>query len=86
MRKEFTVQKRDGTTAKFEFEKPKGSVWYWDVPMETRRETVSLPLPDVNLSRAKELKDCLDLIAEKRGENWVGQIVTDILRCEGGKK
>jgi len=82
VRKEFRVKRRDGTQAKFIFVKPKGSVWYWGVPMETKGERASLPLPHVNLDRAKKLKDCLDLIAKRRGDDWVGQVVGDLLKCK----
>jgi len=79
MEKEFTMIRKDGTTAKFQFEKPKGSIWHWNVPLETRGEIGNLPLPDVELEKAKDLQECLRLIAEKRGEDWVMRIVHDIL-------
>ena len=81
-RKEFEMPRMDGTKAKFIFVKPEGSIWYWDIP--TLREsfaghTASLPLPDVNLDSAITLKECLDLIGAKRGIDWVGQVVVDLL-------
>lgn len=83
-RKEFECPRRDGTKAKFVFVKPQGSVWYWDIPNHLRESpkghTASLPLPDVNLDKAKDLKECLDLIGKKRGQDWVGQIVVDLLK------
>lgn len=79
MEKEFTMIRKDGTTAKFQFEKPRGDFWYWNLPLETRPDSISLLLPDVELSKAKDLQDCLRLIAEKRGEDWVMRIVHDIL-------
>lgn len=81
-RKEFELQRRDGTKAKFVFEKPEGSVWYWDLPehLSPGEHIASLPLPDVNLDKAKDLKECLDLIGQKRGHDWVGQIVGDLLK------
>lgn len=75
LRKEFDCPRRDGTKAKFVFVKPDGSVWYWDVV-----DGKSLPLPDVNLNKAENLKECLDLISEKRGKDWVGQVVVDLLK------
>lgn len=75
--KEFTMRKRDGSEAKFSFAQPEGSVWYWDLPDGER----SLPLPEVDLSSAKSLKKCLDLIGKARGIKWVGQVVADILKC-----
>jgi len=84
-RKEFDMARRDGTTAKFVFVKPAGSVWYWDMPEHLRSgapkgHTVSLPLPDVDLDKADSLKVCLDLIGKIRGQDWVGQIVVDLLK------
>lgn len=83
MRKEFEVPRRDGKKAKFIFVKPKGSIWYWDLPKEIKDigegYVASLPLPDVNLDKAKTLKECLDLIGKQRGEEWVGQVVVDLL-------
>ncbi len=87
--KKFSFKKRDGTKAKFIFVKPRGSVWYWDVPMETKGERASLPLPDVNLNQAKTLKECLALVSAKRGNHWVWQVVRDLLKCsinKGGDK
>jgi len=80
MKKEFEIPKRDGTKAKVVFEKPEDSIWYWDV--EKDGEEISLPLPDVNLDNAKTLIDCLKLINEKRGEDWVGQVIVDILKVK----
>ncbi len=83
-RKEFECPRRDGTKAKFVFVKPEGSVWHWDIPEHLRKSfegyTASLPLPDIDLDNAKDLKTCLDLIGKKRGEDWVGQIVVDLLK------
>ena len=82
-RKEFELSRRDGKKAKFIFVKPEGSVWYWDLPKTLldapKGEVASLPLPDVNLDNAKNLKECLDLIGKQRGEEWVGQVVVDLL-------
>lgn len=86
MKKEFTMIKKDGTTAKFQFEKSKGSIWYWNVPLETKGEIGSLPLPDVELNKAKDLQDCLHLIAEKRGSDWVMRVVHDILLTKDAKQ
>lgn len=86
MEKEFTMIRKDGTTAKFQFEKPKESIWYWNVPLETKGEIGSLPLPDVELNKAKDLQECLRLIAEKRGENWVMRVVHDILLTKNAKQ
>jgi hypothetical protein len=87
MRKEFECPRRDGTKAKFVFEKPEGSVWYWDIPQHIISSfpdhIASLPLPDVNLDKANTLKECLDLIAKKRGQDWVGQVVVDLLKPIG---
>lgn len=83
MRKEFRVKRRDGTQARFIFEKPERSVWYWNVPRKgDSKEIISLPLPDVNLNQAKTLKECLDLITKRRGDDWVGQVVADLLKCK----
>jgi len=85
MRKEFSFKKRDGTKAKFTFVK-RGGFWFWDLPEgikpSLKGELASLLLPDINLDQAKTLKECLDLIAEKRGDDWVGQVVTDLLKCK----
>lgn len=83
MNKEFEVPKRDGTKAKVTFAKRNG-IWFWDLP-EGLREVpegcvASLPLPDVNLDQAKTVKDCLDLVGERRGEDWVGQVIVDLLK------
>ena len=84
-RKEFELIRRDGTKAKFVFVKPlEDSIWYWDMPkhlIESPNQFVaSLPLPDVDLDNAKDLKTCLDLIGKKRGQDWVGQIIVDLLK------
>jgi len=83
-RKEFDCPRRDGTKAKFVFVKPEGSVWHWDLPNHLRESfpghVASLPLPDVNLDKAKDLKTCLDLIGKARGQDWVGQVVVDLLK------
>lgn len=83
-RKEFEVPRRDGTKAKFVFVKPEGSVWHWDLPEHIRDapegNVASLPLPDVNLDNANTVKECLDLIGQKRGQDWVGQVVVDLLK------
>ncbi len=83
-RKEFEMPRMDGTKAKVVFVKPEGSVWYLDIPKHLvesfEGRTASLPLPDVDLDKAETLKDCLDLIAEKRSQDWVGQIVVDWLK------
>ena len=84
--KSFTMIRKDGTTAKFQFKKPKGSTWYWNVPLETKGEIGSLPLPDVELNKAKDLQDCLRFIAEKRGSDWVMRIVHDILLTKKEKQ
>jgi len=86
MKKEFTMIRKDGTTAIFQFEKPEGNVWYWNVPLETKGEIGSLPLPDVELDKVNDLQDCLRLIAEKRGEDWVMRIVHDILLTKDAKQ
>ena len=82
-RKEFECPRRDGTKAKFVFTKDEG-VWFWDLPKHIREApqgaVASLPLPDVDLDNAKNLKECLNLIGQKRGEDWVGQIVVDLLK------
>jgi len=86
-RKEFEVIKRDGSKATFVFVKPKNSVWYWNLLHSTSEEEAkrlgvrSLPLPDIELDKAYCLRDALDLIAAKRGDEWVGQIVADHLKC-----
>lgn len=86
MRKEFRMKRRDGTQARFIFVKPEGSVWYWDIPEKVASVpeggVASLPLPDVNLDKAKTVKECLDLVAKKRGDDWVGQVVADLLKCK----
>lgn len=84
--KSFTMIRKDGTTARFQFEKPEGNIWYWNVALETKGEMGSLPLPDVELNKAKDLQECLRLIAEKRGENWVMRIVHDILLTKEEKQ
>ncbi len=84
IRKEFKCPRRNGTKAIFVFVKPTGSVWHWDLPKHLINSpegiTASLPLPDVNLDKAKDLKTCLDLIGKVRGQDWVGQVVTDLLK------
>ncbi len=86
VRKQFTITNKDGARVKFKFMKPKGSVWYWNVPLETRGEIGSLPLPDVELGKVNDLQNCLRLIAEKRGVNWVDRIVADIFRTTKEKQ
>lgn len=85
MRKKFSVKKRDGTKRKFTFVKRK-NIWFWDLPNDVKPapngEVASLPLPDVNLDQAKTLKECISLIAKKRGDDWVGQVVADLLKCK----
>ncbi len=81
MKKEFDLPKRDGTKTKVTFAK-RDNIWFWDLP-EGLREVAegcvaSLPLPDVNLDQAKTVKACLDLIGEKRGQLWVGQVIVDL--------
>jgi len=66
------IKRRDGKTVNFTFTKK--DIWYWDLP-----DGKSLPLPDVDLSKAKTVKKCLDLIGKKRGDRWVGQVVIDLL-------
>jgi len=64
------------------FDRPKGSVWYWNLPLEkdgTRKGSV--PLVGVELKGANTLKECLDLIAKVRDEEWVGKMISDFLRC-----
>lgn len=82
-RKEFECPRRDGTKAKFVFVKD-GGIWYFDLPKHIRDapqgSIASLPLPDIDLVKAKNLKECLDLIGQKRGQDWVGQIVVDLLK------
>jgi len=86
-RKVFKVDKGDGSIAEITFTKPKGSIWYWDLPHTTPKEEKetsgirSLPLPDVELDNVKCLRDALDLIAAKRGTDWVGQVIIDCLKC-----
>ena len=78
MKKEFEVPKRDGTKAKFIFSKnewDKSGIWYWDLP-----DGKSLPLPDMELEKTKELKEILDLIGKQRSQEWVGQVIVDLLR------
>ena len=88
-RKEFDCPRRDGTKAKFVFVKQgiasnKDGIWYWDIPQHLIKSfpehTASLPLPNVNLDKAKTLAECLDLIGKKRGQDWVGQVVVDLLK------
>ena len=83
MKKEFLVPRIDKTNAKFVFVK-QGGIWYWDLPKHLRDapkgSVASLPLPDVDLDKAKELKDCLNLIGKVRGKDWVGQVVVDLLK------
>jgi len=84
VKKEFQVPKRNGTKAKFSFVKQNG-VWFWDLPKEVLSapmgSVASLPLPDVDLDKAESVKECLDLIGKKRGEDWVGQVVVDLLKA-----
>ena len=85
IRKEFECPRRDGTKATFVFVKPlEDGIWYWDIPQHLIKSfpehTASLPLPDVNLDKAKTLAECLDLIGKKRGQDWVGQVVVDLLK------
>ena len=83
-KKLFEIPRKDGTKAKIVFVKPKGSIWYWDIPKHLINSfpgyTASLPLPDVDLEEAKTLKECLDLIGAKRGQDWVGQVIVDLLK------
>lgn len=72
--KKFNVPKRDGTKAKFVFALRDG-IWFWDLP-----DGKSLPLPNIDLGDCKKLPQILDKIREKRGEVWVGQVVTDLLK------
>lgn len=82
IKKEFELPKRDATKAKVTFVKREG-IWFWDLPNHVREApdgmVASLPLPDVNLDQAKTVKDCLDLIGERRGKDWVGQVIVDLL-------
>lgn len=83
MRREYEVPRRDGTKAKFTFVK-QDDVWFWDLPKHIRQSpkgtTASLPLPDIDLDKAETLKECLNLIGKKRSEEWVGQVVVDLLK------
>lgn len=83
IKKEFECPRRDGTKANFVFIR-EGGIWYWDLPKHLRNApegcVASLPLPDIDLDNAKNLKECLDLIGQKRGQGWVGQIVVDLLK------
>jgi len=75
------LTRRDGSKAEFRFTKQEG-VWYWDLPHKTKegkQPMPSLPLPDVELDNHKSLKECLAAIAKERGENWVGQVYSDIM-------
>ena len=82
-RKEFECLRRDGSKALFVFVKDEG-IWYWDLPKHLRDappgSIASLPLPDISLDKAKSLKEALDLIGQRRGQDWVGQIVVDLLK------
>lgn len=83
IKKAFSVPRRDGTKAKFVFVFdddvsqvcPYDKIWFWDLP-----DGKSLPLPDVDLGDCKKLPQILDKIREKRGDAWVGQVVTDLLK------
>lgn len=86
MKKEFRVPRKDGTKATVTFVKHKG-VWFWEVPKGSSLVgliggVVWLPLPDVALEKAKTVKECLDLIAKKRGKDWVGQVIVDLLKVK----
>jgi len=80
----FEMTRRNKSKAQFRFIKD-GGVWYWDLPHKTpevvkkKGLVYALPLPDITLDDCGTLRECLDTIAKKRGENWVGQVFVDIM-------
>ena len=81
----FKVKNINGSIAKFIFKKPKGSIWYWDLPNITPPEEKilgvrSIPLPGIELDKLTTLKECLSLIKKINGENYTNQIIVDIMQ------
>ena len=75
--KEFIKERKDGSLAIFNFDKPKGRGWYWNLSGNR-----NVRLDGVNLDKAKTLDKCLELITEKCGKLWTGQVVDLIMKVE----